>query len=61
MEKQHEYIVTFKTDFDVIASNKTEAQEQAKALFRSWLEEDADASDFFASTATIIDSLERGN
>ena len=59
-QKQHDFTVRFSADIYVTASNKSEAQEQAKALFRSWLEEDTDASDFFETT-TINDSLERGN
>ena len=60
-QKQYEWTVRFSADIYVTASNKSEAQEQAKALFRSWIEEDADASDFDAYPATIMDSLERGN
>ena len=54
--KQNEYRVTFATDLDVIAPNKEEALELAVKLFTAWLEENAFASDFDASTKIISNS-----
>jgi hypothetical protein len=47
--RQKKYTVTYKCEFDVTASDESEARKEAKALFVSWLEEDAHASDFSVS------------
>ena len=44
--RQKEYRVTFTCDFDVIASDESEARKEAKVHFASWLEENAHVSDF---------------
>ncbi len=54
--RQKEYRVTFKCDFDVIASNEVEARKEAKELFTSWLEENAHASDFALTMKTTDNS-----